>query len=506
MFMDELRNQVNSQKVFTENGAVGYKKFGNTFVDFNFRISSYRNMDESAIMADFFEMMNEDQILAMKMLFMARDVRGGLGERRLFKVIMKNLADTNPDLVKKVIPIIPEYGKWDDLFELFGTKCEKQMVSFVKDQINKDLISASKNESISILAKWMPSINTSNRNTVNMAYKFANEMKLTPRQYRKMLTNLRSILNLPETNLSANRIDKVVYPEVASKAHLNLKNVFLRKDADRYIAFLESTKRGETKINAATLAPYEVWNKYAGEQSYYSRRSVKYDETLEQLWKNLKSYGNLENTLVVADGSGSMSVKLGKTNITALDVAQSLAVYFGERCEGQYKNNFITFSERPQLVNFGDGTLKSKIDIVSKYTEVANTNIEAVFDLILTTAKSKNMSQEDLPKTIVVISDMEFDSATCSNRGSRLNKTLFEGIQDKYAENGYQLPRLAFWNVNSRNLAVPIQINKMGVNLVSGFNQAAIKMVMSGNLDPFLAIKDMLDNKRYDLVYEKIAL
>lgn len=138
MFMDELRNQVNSQKVFTENGAVGYKKFGNTFVDFNFRISSYRNMDESAIMADFFEMMNEDQILAMKMLFMARDVRGGLGERRLFKVIMKNLADTNPDLVKKVIPIIPEYGRWDDLFELFGTKCENEMVKFVKEQFWKD--------------------------------------------------------------------------------------------------------------------------------------------------------------------------------------------------------------------------------------------------------------------------------------------------------------------------------------------------------------------------------
>jgi len=239
------------------------------------------------------------------------------------------------------------------------------------------------------------------------------------------------------------------------------------------------------------------------------------DQALEVLWKALPNFGNLENTLVVADGSGSMGARIGKTNIRALDVANALAIYFAEHCEGGFKNNYITFSHTPQLVNLGDGSLFSKKKIAEDHSEVANTNIEAVFELILKTAVNKKMKQEELPATILIISDMEFDECT-SNRGAwgwsrsdtkfaTVNETLFAQLANKYAKYGYKLPRLAFWNVMSRTMTVPVQQNDAGVILVSGFSPAAVKLVLSGKADPYEALVDILKDPKYDVVEQALA-
>ena len=228
-----------------------------------------------------------------------------------------------------------------------------------------------------------------------------------------------------------------------------------------------------------------------------------YDATLEGLWNALPdTVKGAENTIVVADGSGSMMCNVGNnTNVTALDVANALAIYFAERASGEFKNKYITFSSRPQLVDFSNAkTLRDKLQIALRHNEVANTNIEATFELILRTAVNNHMSQEDMPKNILIISDMEFDSAG----GYYVNETLFATIAKKYAAHGYKLPRLVFFNVNSRTGTIPVKENELGVALVSGFSPNTIKMIMSNKLDPYECLLEQLNTERYQVIEDTI--
>ena len=517
MFIENIKNELNQETQFTENGGIGYATSGEKFVDFNFKITSYRDMSDVDIIADFIELYNADPVLSFKMLFFARDIRGGLGERRLFKVILRMMAIENPLWIKTVLPLIPEYGRWDDIFVLFDTPVEKDMVKLVGEQLNEDIKHYIEGASLSLLAKWMPSINTSSKSTRELARQFLTYFDMTERQYRQTLAKLRSALNIVEKNLTEQKYSLIHYAKVPSQAHMRYRNVFLNKDTERYEAYLEALKKGDTTIKASTLAPYEIWHKYnykAGSLGAWwaENTTSEYDETLEQLWKNLPDTGNLTNTLVVADGSGSMTTTLGKTEIMALDVAQSLAVYFGERCEGQFQNTFITFSSNPQLVQFGNGSLQSKMRVVGKYTEVANTNIEKVFQLILSTAIANNMKQSELPEQILIISDMEFDSATRDYRlyytnreSSRPSKSLMDRLAAKFIAEGYKMPKLIFWNTCSRSLTIPIQKNELGAILISGFNTAAIQAAMTGLDDPFEAIKQVLNDSRYEAIEKALS-
>ena len=238
----------------------------------------------------------------------------------------------------------------------------------------------------------------------------------------------------------------------------------------------------------------------------YSRSVGSYDATLEGLWKALPDVvKGCGNTIVVADGSGSMTVRVGGTDVSALEVANALAIYFAERSSGQFKDNYITFSRRPQLVNLSNGkSLREKLQIALRYSEVADTNVEAVFDLILTTAINNHMRQDELPENILIISDMEFNSCAVGNRGS-LNSRLFQVIGKKYADAGYKLPRLVFWNVNSRSGAIPIKENDLGVALVSGFSTNIVKMVMSNQTDPYACLLEALNVERYAPIGEALA-
>ena len=220
-----------------------------------------------------------------------------------------------------------------------------------------------------------------------------------------------------------------------------------------------------------------------------------HDDALEEMWKALPDTVNENgNTIVVADGSGSMMVGVGGTNVTALSVANALAIYFAERSSGQFKDTYITFSERPQLVDFGNCcSLREKIELALRHNEVANTNIEAVFDLILTTAVKKKMKQIELPQNILIVSDMEFDHAVHGRPDTR----LFTEIADRYAQNGYNLPRLIFWNVNSRTGTIPVIENNLGIALVSGFSVTIANMMLSGELDPYKCLVEQLMSERY---------
>ena len=498
-FMDKMKETLNEEfnESVTENGAVGYRTTGKAMLDFNYKVASYRNYAEDAIIKDFEKVWLDDKVLAMQFIFFIRDREEGLGERRLFRIIIKHLANTEPEMVKKVIPVIAEYGRFDDLLELFDTPLEKETLSLIKEQWEEDIHLMGIGENISLLAKWLPSINASSKVQKEKAKKIIKFFGIKEKDYRTCLSMLREHIDVTERKMCANKWDKIKYENVPSRANLNYNNAFLRHDEERRREFLSQVEKGKKKINAGKLYPYDIVHKYMNTQ--YGLRPE--DTTLEQLWKALPSK-EITNTLVVADGSGSMTCTIGNTNITALDVANSLAIYFAEHNKGQFKDKYITFSETPQFVDFeGCMSLRDKIAKALAYDEVANTNIKAVFDLILETAKKYNLSQDEMPANILIISDMEFDYAT----EGEVNEKLFKTIGRQYSEADYKLPRLVFWNVNSRTGTIPLKENELGIALVSGFSTNIAEMVMSNELDPYKVLLEKLGMERYKRIAKILA-
>lgn len=484
----------------TENGAVGYRTTGRALLDLNFAVSSLRNAMSDYAVQKFSRAFYEDKLLATKWLFLLGDVRGGMGERRLFRLYMYALAGSEPKLAKALLPLIPEYTRWDNLVILLQTQLCDDVAQIIKTQLDADIQNKSQGKPISLLAKWLPSINATSAETRALAKLLITKLGMTAKQYRVTLSDLRKHIDVTEVKMSAGAWTDIAYDKVPSKANLLYAQAFLKHDEKRRNKYLEALKRGETKINADTLFPHDIVHKYnAGWEL------APYDETIEQLWKALPDYVQGDGTtLCVADGSGSMSARVGKTKVTALEVANALSIYFAERCKGQFKDTFITFSEHPQIISFAHcNSMHDKLGVVFSYDEVANTNIEAVFDLILTTAVKNKMKQSELPANVLILSDMEFDDCAVSNTDkwpNPISNRLFKEIGARYEANGYKLPRLIFWNICSRTLTVPLTTNKLGVALVSGFSPTVLGMVLSGELDPYKCLVDQINTPRYDAV------
>ena len=496
-FMNKMKETLDEDfnESVTENGALGYRTTGKAMLDFNYKISSYRHKKEDEIIKDFEKVWLDDKVLAMQFLFFIRDREEGLGERRLFRIIIKHLANIEPETVKKVILVIAEYGRWDDILELFDTPLEEETLNLFFNQMKEDLANKALNKPMSLLAKWMPSINASNKLRKLRAKKIIKYLNCNERWYRKTLSDLRKYIDVTERKMCANEWDKIKYENVPSRANLNYNNAFLRHDEERRRDFLSKVEKGEKKIHAGKLYPHDIVHKYTGG---YCRRNMPLDQTLEELWKALPEK-EIDNTLVVADGSGSMTCSIGNTHVTALDVANALAIYFAEHNKGEFKNKYITFSENPRFVDFNNcGTLQEKIRVALAHSEIANTDIQKVFELILKTAIKNNSSQEEMPKNILIISDMEFDYAV----ENEPDEKLFKGISRRYGDAGYKLPRLIFWNVNSRTETIPLKENDLGIALVSGFSTNIADMVMSNELDPLKVLLDKIQDERYRKIAE----
>ena len=495
---DTLNNEYNVS--VTENGAVGYRTTGKSLLDLNFSVASLRSVSEKEISKRFTKAFFEDKLLAMKWLFYARDARGGLGERRLFRSCMAPLAQEFPEYVKPVVKLIPEYGRWDDLWCLLETPVRDTVIELVGVQLHEDVRNMENHKSVSLLAKWMPRPKASSNQARHYAQILIQALNMTKPDYKRTLSTLCRYMRVVEIQMSEQKWDEIDYQCVPSRANLIYNNTFLRHDEERRRFFLEQLKTGKATIHADTLFPHDIANKY--------RYVNGVDDTLEALWNNLPDTVNgCGNTMVVADDSGSMTwVTLPGSSARPLEVASALAVYFSERSSGQFKNQFITFSENPQLIDLSRGkNLKEKLSIVSSAHVGASTNIEAVFDLILTTAIKKRMEQSELPANILIISDMEFNRCSCSNSGwGRVSDRLFDEINKKYQNAGYKMPRLVFWNVASRTGTIPVKENDMGVALVSGFSVNIAKMVMSDKLDPYDCLLEAINAPRYQPVDDAI--
>lgn len=496
----------------TENGAEGYKSTGKALLDMNFKVPSYRAANTQSIINDFEAAFYENPKLAIKWAFMLRDARGGMGERRIFRIIMKHLADTIPFVMKELMKLFPEYGRWDDLLCLEGTSLESKMFEMLGFQLNLDVTHMKQNKNVSLLAKWLPSENASSKETIRLAKRVRKHCGMDSKTYRKTLSALRSYIDVVERKMSANKWTNINYEAVPSKANLIYANSFMKHDSARRAEYLEALKNGEAKINAAVLYPHEIVHKYDLLKGYdtgireESFNQFNEDLTLEELWKGLAEYTVDKQILVVRDGSGSMKKCIGNSKTTALDVSTALALYCAERCKGPYKDSFITFSSHPALVKLKENmSLKDRLLTCNRYDDCSNTNIEAVFDLVLKAAVRNNLTQKELPDSILIISDMEFDVAQGEWNNPTFDfkqKRLFETISDSFQQAGYKMPRLVFWNVNSRTNTIPVSENENGVALVSGFSPAVLKMVMSDKLDPYECLVNMLNSKRYAPIEE----
>lgn len=507
MFIVELEKEIdNDYNVSeTENGALGYKTTNNALLDLNFKVASLRSANEGYISKEWEKAYLDDHVMSVLWLFYLRDARQGLGERRSFRIMFKQMAHDDPALAMQLISLVPEYGRFDDLWVLLDTGLKTNVIEMVDDQLRKDIENYVAQKPISLLAKWLPSINASSKDTVKYAKIIAAGLERSESNYRKMLSLLRKYLDVVEVKMSAKEWSEIDYNKVPSQANLKYNPAFLRNDEARRMEFLSKLANGDkdVKINASTLYPHDIVTKYK-----YSH----YDETLEQLWKNLPdTVKECGNVLVVRDGSGSMQCNIGgNTRTTALDVSTALSIYFAERSSGQFKDKFITFSAIPTLIDLSkQGNLHDKIKKCKAYDDCSNTDIEAVFKLILDTAVNNHMKQSDLPKTVLIISDMEFDGSKSSRSygwgwqsgGFNYSEKLFSSISKDYQAAGYELPRLVFWNVNSRTDTIPVKDSGInGLALVSGFSVNICKMVMSGKLDPFECLKEQLLSERYQPV------
>ena len=414
-------------------------------------------------------------------MFYARDVRGGLGERRVFRILLRWLAVSKPESVVRNLPYVAEYGRWDDVLVLLDTPCRAEALALLKQQFDADLAALSSDGDVSLLGKWLPSVNASNDETIRAAKQIANAFGLSDRDYRKTLTKLRAQIRILENNLRK-RDYTFDYSKQPSKAMFKYRKAFLRNDAERYGAFMQRVSTGEVKLNTGALYPYEII-----EQAYHCDDAERL--SLDATWRALADYTQDENALVVADGSGSMYWG-GKPMPAA--VAQSLAIYFAEHNRCAFRNHFITFSMNPRLVEIKGRDIVDKARYCETFNECANTNIQKVFELVLNAAVRNRVAQKDLPSTIYIISDMEFDS--CAAGASLTN---FEYAAKLFRQAGYRLPNVVFWNVSSRNQQQPITTNEQGVALVSGCSPRIFSMVMEGSLDPFTFMLSVIDTERY---------
>ena len=472
-----------SNRTLTENGAVTLRSTDSRCLDLFATIGALRNASDQKIETRFLRAYAENPDLAMKILFYARDVRGGLGERRVFKVLMRYLAWNQLPSARRNLPYVAQFGRWDDVLALMDTPARGEAVALLKYQLNLDMAALKAGEPVSLLGKWLPSVNASNARTVAMARQLARAFGLSDAQYRKALSALRQSIRILENNLREKDYT-FDYSQQPSKAMFKYRRAFLRNDEVRYRDFMEKVERGEAKLNARVLMPYEIV-----EAAY--RASETERGTLDMTWNALEDFTDGENALVVADGSGSMY----RGQPQAAAVAQSLAIYFAQRNRGAFRNCFITFSMNPQLVEIKGKDIVEQVRYCRTFNECANTDLQKVFELILRAAVENRLPQKDLPSTLYIISDMEFDS--CARNTSLTN---FEQAKRMYGKYGYRLPRVVFWNVMSRNQQQPVRSNEQGVALVSGCTARIFSQVMKGDMDPYRNMMSVVGSERYAVI------
>ena len=484
----------------TLNGAKAYSSTGDACLDL-FSVAGgmrYRSPGDQIRLFDRAYIENPE--LAMKLLFYIRDIRQGMGERQLFRTLIRHVAKTWPESAKKNIHLIPEFGRYDDLFCLLGTKCERTVVDLVRAQLEQDQEALEARKSgkpdapISLLAKWMPSINTSSARTRGIAQRLMADLGMDQYSYRKMLSGLRANSCVTERYLTEKKPEKIRYSAVPAGAMLKYRQSFKRRDKERFTAYLSDVSAGKEKIHCETLFPYQILRPYLS--GCWGTADPCGKETLEALWENLpREFGN-ENAISVIDTSGSMYCGFQGNAVTPALIAISLGLYHAERCKGAFHNHFISFEDQPHLIEIHGATLQDKLRYIQNAPWGCSTNLEAVFELLLKTAIDSNATQEELPSVLYIVSDMEFNCAV-RNPG----KSVYDNARERFESFGYTLPAVVFINVNSWQMQAPVRAHQKGAALTSGMGVSTFKEKFDGNMTPMSHMLKVLMSKRYEEVH-----
>jgi len=492
-FMDKMERDSNYK--YTENLALTHTSTLDNVLDFFSLGGALRARSETDIWQLFMKAFAQDRLLALKCLFYLRDIRGGQGERRTFRTVINGLGKTYPLIINKNLQNVPFFGRWDDLYELIGTGSEKPMWEYLHEQLVSDV----QGESPSLLAKWLKSENTSSTKSRRLG-KLTRQALGFPnaKTYRKILSELRKKIDIVERKMCSNEWNGIKFENVPSRASMIYSKAFRKHEPERYQAYLDAVKKGEKTIKTATLYPYDILRAICKQTDNI--------EALNVMWDNQKDWldGKEEPSIVVCDTSGSMgslrSLYERQGSVEPILVAVSLAMYFAERNKHPaFNNTFITFSIAPQIQRIKGKTLYDKAINLNNAHWDGNTNLQAVFDLILNTAQRHKVSEDEMIKKIYIISDMEFDSATTSYRSR--DATNFEAIKQKYADAGYQMPTLVFWNVDARQNQAPITFDEKGVFLVSGCSPSIFESLMASKvLTPVDMMLEVLNKERYSRI------
>lgn len=482
-FATAMKNE--SKKTFTENGATAFNTTDSHLLDFFSTIGALREADEQRIHRLFADAYNDNPLLATKALFYGRDIREGLGERNTIRVLLHYAACKHPEAVVNNIPLIGEYGRYDDLYSLVGTPIEKDMWAYVGELLHHDMEQMHNNKPASLLAKWLKSPDASSAETRRLGNLTAQNLGMTAREYRKSIRALRRYLNVTEVYMTAKEWNLIKYSAVPSRAMMLYREAFMERDGERFADYLSDVAAGKEKINSSALYPYNIVKGYMQNYSFAKNE----DSVLEAQWKALPNYvPKNSNAIVIADTSGSM---FG----TPICVALSLAIYFAEHNTGAYHNMWMNFSAASKINMLKGETLVQKLNSIDTSDWGWNTNLESAFMKILDIAVKNHVPQDEMVKSIVIISDMEIDGCVSREWG------FYDEMKARYESNGYQIPNVVFWNVESRHDVFHVDKGRKGVQLCSGSSASTFKTVMeSVGLTPMEMMYKVLESERYQAI------
>lgn len=444
----------------------------------------------------------EDLVDTVILCFNARDVRGGKGERELGRKMFKWLCNKNPLIFSALISFLPEYGRWDDLLfflpkilEENQTNVSSCAVKYIAKQLNTDLVDMENGRPISLCAKWMPTENDSKDRKFNLVKSICKEMEISEKTYRtKYISPLRSYLKIVERFMCSDRWDEIEFSKVPSCAIKKLKKAFEKHTPELFKEWTNSLNKGEVKVNAKALFPHELVKEM---------REGKSDDVTYAQWKVLedevRSLGIFEKSIAVVDTSGSMT----SPNYLPLDIACAMGLIISAVAKEPFQHNIMTFSDNPHFYNVKDGPILDRYRQIVRSDVGYSTNVLSIFEYILKVGKRENLSTEDMPNRIFIISDMQFNDI----QGNGFHQeTTFQRIDRMYAESNYVRPNIVFWNVNGASTDFPVSVDDYGTCMISGASPSILRSILKVPvLSSVNILRDVLDSERYLPIKQKLC-